>query len=511
MILGTFKKKWNLVRSMTNYTRLAVRGATIVLVISLVAAFLGYVVRFVLARNLSVEEFGLFYAVFSFLGLLGVFKSLGFDKALAKFIPEFLGKKEHGSVKGIIFLSCGIQFITNILILLVVYLLSDYLSTHFFKNEAATTIIVWLAIAFFLDSFLQVLKFAFQGFKNMVLFSGIDVVRMIALVVLILFGFHKGYGLLSPVIAYIVTSAVLLPFFYLLFTRKVYPLFSTTKARLNRKLSRKVRKYSLYVMATTVAGVVLGYTDIMMLTHFTTLTAVGLYSVALPTAKVLLYFPRAFGGILLPLTSELWNKKNDVVLRSGIEALLKYSFVAIIPIVLAMLSFSNEIINVLFGKQYVAAAPALEILSIGMVFGTLVGVSVNVLNGIGQSKLNSLTVYSAAVGNFFLNLLLIPLLGFMGAAIATTISYGIMLVVGMAFMKKHVTFSFPFVLWGKTLVSGFLFTGSIWVLKQTLELPVLVETGVILFASGTIYILLIFLLRIVRIKELQILISRLNN
>ena len=51
---------------MESYTKFAVRGAATILVISLIAAILGYVVRVLLARNLEVEEFGLFYAVFAF-------------------------------------------------------------------------------------------------------------------------------------------------------------------------------------------------------------------------------------------------------------------------------------------------------------------------------------------------------------------------------------------------------------------------------------------------------------
>ena len=86
---------------MPSYTKSAVKGATVVLIISLVAAFLGYIVRFMLARNLTVEEFGLFYAVFAFLGLIGIFKSLGFDKALVKFIPEFIHKKEKDFIKSL--------------------------------------------------------------------------------------------------------------------------------------------------------------------------------------------------------------------------------------------------------------------------------------------------------------------------------------------------------------------------------------------------------------------------
>ena len=59
-----------------NYTKLAVRGAAIVFATSIVAAFLGYLVRLVMVRNLSLEDVGLFYSIFSFLSVLNVFKAL---------------------------------------------------------------------------------------------------------------------------------------------------------------------------------------------------------------------------------------------------------------------------------------------------------------------------------------------------------------------------------------------------------------------------------------------------
>ena len=42
---------------MTNYTKFAVRGAAIVFAVSIAAAFLGFVVRLILSKNLSLEDF----------------------------------------------------------------------------------------------------------------------------------------------------------------------------------------------------------------------------------------------------------------------------------------------------------------------------------------------------------------------------------------------------------------------------------------------------------------------
>ncbi|MDO8661204.1 MAG: oligosaccharide flippase family protein, partial [Candidatus Woesearchaeota archaeon] len=73
---------------MTNYTKKVVRSTTIMLVMMVLTAVLGYVWRFVLARKLSVEEFGLFFAVFGFVNLFYGFKGFGLGSGVVRFITE---------------------------------------------------------------------------------------------------------------------------------------------------------------------------------------------------------------------------------------------------------------------------------------------------------------------------------------------------------------------------------------------------------------------------------------
>ena len=51
---------------MATYTKRLVRGGAFLFVMSVVAAFVSYFIRIILARNLSPAEYGLFYAVFAF-------------------------------------------------------------------------------------------------------------------------------------------------------------------------------------------------------------------------------------------------------------------------------------------------------------------------------------------------------------------------------------------------------------------------------------------------------------
>ena len=99
---------------MINYTRKTVRGAGLVFVFSIFAAALGYLTRLVIARNLTLEEYGLFYSIFALVMLFGLFKDFGPGAALAKFIAEFKVNKEFGKIKGIISISFGFQTLFSV-------------------------------------------------------------------------------------------------------------------------------------------------------------------------------------------------------------------------------------------------------------------------------------------------------------------------------------------------------------------------------------------------------------
>ena len=493
---------------MTNYTKHAIKGTIIVLVVSVLAAFLGYIARLVMARGLSVEDFGLFYAVFAFLALLGVFKSLGFEKSLIKFIPEFVHKKRDDYIKSSIIYVLITQVIINMIIIIAIYFLSDYLSVHFFHTAKAGIVLRLMAIAFFADSFVNVLKFSFQGFQRMVLFSGIDAVRMLLILMFIIIGLKMGYGLFSPIAAYIIVPVILLAAFGWILVNNVFPNFFHSKFVIDKFLMKKISKYSIFVLVSGSAAIILGYTDVMVLTYFKGVNDVALYNVALPTAKILIYLPTAIGSILLPLTSELWTKRKETLLKAGMESLYKYSMIITLPMVFVIISFSDLITGTLFGKSYILAGAPMQILSIGMIFMTMHLINVNFFLGIGQPQIQSKILYIAAIFNLITGLLLIPKLGTIGAALATSASFLIMMVMGLINIRRFITIKFPIRLWSKILSAGIVFVLAIYFLKNLIKLNVWIEAGIVLTISGVIYGILLFLLKVIDFNELNGLYNR---
>ena len=159
-------------------------------------------------------------------------------------------------------------------------------------------------------------------------------------------------------------------------------------------------------------------------------------------------------------------------------------------------------------QTYIPASNTLKILSIGMIFATLNGICVNFFSGIGKPQINSKIIYSAAIFNLITNLILIPILGIIGAAITTTISYFIMMFIGLVKIREFIKVQFPITIWSKTLISGLIFIFIIWLLKRIIFLNVWLETVIILAISGVVYIVLLFLLKIINIAELKDLYKR---
>jgi len=102
--------------------------------------------------------------------------------------------------------------------------------------------------------------------------------------------------------------------------------------------------------------------------------------------------------------------------------LTKWIFSATFPLFLLMFLFPEEVLRIFFGSAYVSAASALRILAIGMLFHVFFGPNASTLIVIGKTKLNMVDNIVGIFVNAVLNVLLVPILGIIGAAISTTTS-----------------------------------------------------------------------------------------
>jgi len=486
---------------MVTYTKRLVRGSAFLLIMSVIAAFISYFTRIVLARSLTPEEYGLFYAVFAFISFFLFFRDLGLNQALAKYIPEFKVKQDYKKIKTAIASVFLWQLISSSVFGVILFIFSDFLAENYFKNPSAAWILKVFLIYILFSMVVLLLRSIFQGFQKIKLFSIIEALKNLLMLLFTLLFLKAGLRIFAPVYAFalswMILSIVLVPFFI-----KTFNIFKY-KSRNFGKITKTMFRFGIPVLLTAIGAKVIARIDTLMLTYFTTLDQVGIYNVVLPTALVFLFFGDSIATVVFPMISELWAKKDIKKLREWLRMLYKYSFVITTPILLAVFAFSDLFIKIFFGDAYVGGARALQILLIGILFFILAKLNNSTLTGIGKPVTVTKIILFVALVNFIANWVLIPKLGIEGAAFATTFSYLVVLVLSVYNSARFIKVKIPLASWIKTIIASLLFVFVIYIIKGMLIANTWLELIISVSMATIVYVGLAYILKLVDIEEIK--------
>ena len=496
---------------MANYTRKALVNVWKVFAISIVAALFGYIVRIFFARNLTVEEFGLFYAVISFLGIFVIFITSGLDRALIYFIPKFLAQSKKQDVKNSAIYTAIVYLLNNLLLITLFYLFAGFLGKNYFHHGSAASVLMLMAVAFFIDSFVILIQSCFQGFQMMASFSSIDLTRMILVLILSFIFFKFGMGIYSPIAAYIITPFILILIYLPLLYKRNHEVFASNRFAWEKQLFKKLYKYGMQVILLTTGGVTLSHVDRLMLTYYRTLGEVGIYSAVFPTAMMFSYIPFAIGKVLLPITSELWSRGLKTEFTKGVELLHKFFLMVMLPTSFLIFSFSDLLLGIFYGANYISGSLALKILSISAIFFGLSNINGNILSGIGKPNIYTYIIVVGTIMNILLNAILIPRFGISGAAAATGLSFALMMAIGFYMLSKKKLAILPYMIWAKTLMVSIAFLLVVNYMNMHISLNLFVKIPLILIISATFYISAMFLFRLVTFSEINELLKRVRS
>lgn len=488
-----------------NPTSKIFRGATIYLIASILAAGFGYGIRVLFARALTVEEYGLFYAVIGFVSFFAGFKALGLNSASVKYFAEFAAKNNHQHIKNTaryLFLVQTLVFLPFV-ILCVVF--AKPLALSYFKDATAAPILIIISLAFLLSILETVFASLFLGLQRIKSFSTVDTIgnAFILLVAYVLFQFM--HGVLVPAYAYL-GSFLLVPIVYYVLLKRVYPEFFTTRAMPDKPLLKHLFSYGLPLTGGIVATSLLASADTLILTYFRTLTEVGFYQAALPIVALLRYLGKSVSTIILPISSELSVARKHE-LTATIPHVQRLITVLIVPLALAIVVFAAPTLLFLFGPAYLPAVPALQMLGISAIFVTIAMVNNNVLLGIGAVKAQAASYIVGAAITVLLDFVLVPHLGIFGAAIGTTIGSVVMLVYSSWRLYISLRVVPPLLDGFKTLIAAAVFV-CIASLFNGMFTSIIADAVIGSIFAGITYLLTVLLLRVLTIAELQRLLRR---
>ena len=375
-----------------------------------------------LARYLLPTEFGKYNFVFAYLAFFMLLPDLGLQSILVREISRDLSKASK---------FIGNASIIRLILSAIAIVLSIVTITFMSYPEDTTTYVYIAAFTLLFQSFSNLYSSLFRANLRMVYDVSAKLVFRILSACLI-FWVIFSHGTLALIMAIMVFSEGIGMLISYIFSRK----FVKLRFEIDFGLWKYLIKESLPLTLSVAVWTIYHQIDMVMLSPMMGDEAVGIYSAAHKLFEPFSLIPMAIMVSLFPILSESFKKSGDKLLKSY-RLSIKYLLIIALPVAIGVILLADKIILLIFGVSFTNSASVLRILITSIVFSFMSIVLLELLISIDKQKLHTLSAAMGAIVNVILNFMLIPILSYNGAAIATLATYTVLFIASFYFVSKH--------------------------------------------------------------------------
>jgi O-antigen/teichoic acid export membrane protein len=183
--------------------------------------------------------------------------------------------------------------------------------------------------------------------------------------------------------------------------------------------------------------------DILTIGYFLGPSPVAAYKIAWRITSIMLVVTNSFVANIVPRVSSWYSEQEFTRIEKFVETSIYAAFLPVIPGVFGIFLLSNEVLGIIFGIEYVIAAEALIILSVGMLIKVLRQVYGRVLTGLDKIREASVISLAVVTTNIVGNLILVPRFELVGAALATSSGFLLGTVLLRYLLDRSITLKSP--------------------------------------------------------------------
>lgn len=399
------------------------RGTGIALVGMLLGLLLQFVARLIIARYALEANYGIFSLALVVLTFATMLACLGLHLGATRYIAYFRGKGEVAGVRATISASLQLATVASIIIYVAIFFSAEAIALNIFHAPDFAPALRLFAIGIPFFTLIYILVGIFRGFDRVepqvyffyIMVNGLFLISLAVIIFAHLHFVTVFYAYLAAIVLTLIALAV--------YTAKKLPQQITlADSKVDTSVRKELLLFSLPLLGSAMFAMIMVWMDTLMLGYFKTPEVVGLYSAAYPLAWFIQQPLAALGLIYTPIATGLYSQNLMAELRRNYAILTKWLSFLTLPIFLVLCFFPEAVLNLFFGSAYIAAAPALRILSLGLIVNNLLGPNGATLVALGKSRFLMWSSLAAATVNIILNIVLIPPLGIVGAATASAVS-----------------------------------------------------------------------------------------
>lgn len=386
---------------------------------------LGFGSSILLARALGPEGRGAFALLITTLSVITTFGNLGLHIS-----NVYYGASEHTTVADLTRNSLTIAVFVGIVLVIGGIGLSYVPSVkNFLEANLVAQPMLWLVLCLvpfsLLSSYLASILLG-RGYVHRYNMANIvQPALQLVFLVLVLIVFQQG--LVGSIAAYILAtlgSTVIVIFWVCQ--------LAPVKFGLERELLRKSLIYGIKANIGHIAQLLNYRLDMFLVAYFLGPAAVGFYAIAVGLAEKLWMIPSAIGTVLFPKVSAVGELKANALTPN----VTRHAAFLVTLLALGLAFLAQPLIVGVYGSEFAPSVLPFLFLLPGVIALSVGKVLANDLAGRGKPEYWTMGAWVSLSMTLVLDLVLIPRWGLVGAAIASSLAYGLLSLIVLAAFKR---------------------------------------------------------------------------
>ncbi|MCF8261081.1 MAG: oligosaccharide flippase family protein [Melioribacteraceae bacterium] len=340
--------------------------------------FIQLAVTVVVARVAGPTVIGTVAFALAYTNTFKFISDLGIGTAHIKLVSE--GKHNEGALLATMVRIKFLLLIIFVVFVSIVFIIQYYfMNLNFESNEHVIVIFLSLSVTVIEQlytipktTFAAKVQQARQDIPNMLYNLIFQILRLSVVLI--------GFGAIAIVSTKFIAAMIVLFIYYKLFSTKInLKLFDS-------QIARKYFSISGPIIIIMICQSVIYMSDKVILQFFTNSTEVGIYTAGFKFGGYIQMIGSSIGILFLPIFSKAFVEDKIDEINHKIKKFARFSFNFILPLALFIAIFSDQIILILLGAEYIGSIPILAIIT----FSTFLMVSAtpygNIISGRGEFK-----------------------------------------------------------------------------------------------------------------------------
>ncbi|MCC4768467.1 oligosaccharide flippase family protein [Methanosarcina sp. DH1] len=430
----------------------------------------------IITKSLGTYDYGLWAQINISVSLISPLALMGLSMGLVRFLSS---ETEKEVIKEAVYSILFFVTISGLLASLSLYMLAEPLATFGFKDPDAAYFIKAGSLLILVNVIEPVSLYYFRVFRQIKEFSYFTLFEALGKLLFILFLLKIGYGLLGVIVATLVVQGVITLIAILIIIKQiglVIPRFTYLKEYL---------RFSLPLTPNTLVRWITESSDRYLVTYFLGLNSVGIYSAACSFGNLIQLLINPLQLILFPELSKLFDENKIDELTVYMSYSLRYFLIISIPAVFGLSAFAKPLLGIFTTENFVSGWFVIPVIASSGLLAGIAQIFINTLLIVKKTKVPTYINFAVAVLNVLLNLLLVPWVGIVGAALSTLFSYFFMAILCTHMSLKHFKHNFYFYDIIKCILSStaMYFFVSRFEILTTYKLLVAAGIGVLVYLS----------------------------